>query len=66
MVVQPSADKHIGTVDTQLSAPFQRNVPKQKLFTPDLAAEHLLRVIDKLETRDSGGFFAWDGQAIEF
>ena len=57
---------HPGTVDTKLSAPFQRNVPQGKLFTPEIAATHLLRVIDGLQSRDSGGFFAWDGQAIDF
>jgi NAD(P)-dependent dehydrogenase (short-subunit alcohol dehydrogenase family) len=57
---------HPGTVDTKLSSPFQRNVPQGKLFTPEIAATHLLRVIDGLQSRDSGGFFAWDGQAIDF
>ena len=57
---------HPGTVDTNLSAPFQRNVPQENLFTPAVSASHLLRVIDKLDARDTGGFFAWDGQAIEF
>ncbi len=57
---------HPGTVDTALSAPFQRNVPEGKLFTPDFAAERLLAVIDGLTTADSGGFFAWDGEAIPY
>ena len=26
---------HPGTVDSQLSKPFQSNVPEKKLFTPD-------------------------------
>ncbi len=57
---------HPGTVDTNLSAPFQRNVPEGKLFTPQIAATQLLKVIDGLQSRDTGGFFAWDGQAIDF
>ena len=57
---------HPGTVDTGLSAPFQRNVPEGKLFMPETAAAQLLRVIDGLQSSASGGFFAWDGQAIEF
>jgi NAD(P)-dependent dehydrogenase (short-subunit alcohol dehydrogenase family) len=55
---------HPGTVDTRLSAPFQRGVPE--LFTPDTAARHLLGVLDRLTPADSGGLFAWDGQRIPF
>ena len=57
---------HPGTVDTSLSAPFQRGVPQAKLFTPATAAGHLLDVIDGLSPADSGGVFAWDGTAIPF
>ena len=57
---------HPGTVDTPLSAPFQKGVPVERLFTPDFAAERLLAVIDGLTPAHSGGFFAWDGQAIDF
>lgn len=57
---------HPGTVDTHLSAPFQRGVPEGKLFTPTYSVERLLNVIDNLQPADTGGFFAWDGQPIEF
>jgi len=57
---------HPGTVDTPLSAPFQRGVAPERLFTPDVAAERLLAVIDGLTPGDTGGFFAWDGQPIPF
>ena len=57
---------HPGTVDTRLSEPFQSRVKRGGLFIPGVAAGYLLDVIDKLEPRDSGGFFAWDGSAIEF
>ena len=57
---------HPGTVDTRLSAPFQRGVPEGKLFTPAYSVERLSAVIDGLGAADTGGFFAWDGQAIEF
>ena len=56
---------HPGTVDTALSAPFQSS-RRDGLFTPDESAAHLLRVIDGLGGEDSGGLFAWDGQAISF
>ena len=57
---------HPGTVDTRLSAPFQRGVPEGKLFTPAYSVERLLDVIDGLRPADTGGFFAWDGQPIEY
>ena len=57
---------HPGTVATGLSAPFQRGVPPERLFTPQRAAAHLLAVIERLTPADSGGFFAWDGQPIPF
>jgi NAD(P)-dependent dehydrogenase (short-subunit alcohol dehydrogenase family) len=57
---------HPGTVDTGMSRPFQAGVPADKLFTPAFAAQSLLGVIDGLTPADSGGLFAWDGQAIAF
>lgn len=57
---------HPGTVATRLSAPFQRGVAADRLFTPDVAAAALLDVIDRLTPAESGGFFAWDGTAIPF
>lgn len=55
---------HPGTVATDLSEPFQRGVPPERLFTPDVSAGHLLTVLDGLEPKNSGGVFAWDGQRI--
>ena len=55
---------HPGTVDTALSAPFQRGVPAGKLFAPDDAAARLLTVLDTLSPADSGRVFAWDGQEV--
>lgn len=55
---------HPGTTDTDLSRPFQANVPENKLFSTRFVARQLLDVIDQLDLDDSGGFFAWDGQAI--
>lgn len=55
---------HPGTVDTALSQPFQRGVSPERLFTPDLAAQHLLKVLDRLGPTDSGRCFAWDGSTV--
>lgn len=57
---------HPGTVDSRLSAPFQRGVAPDKLFTPDQAAGHLLRVIEGLNPADSGTLIGWDGTRIPF
>ena len=57
---------HPGTVDTQLSRPFSKRVDASNLFSPALAATQLLRVINGLEQKDSGGFFAYDGSPIDF
>ena len=57
---------HPGTVDTSLSSPFQGRVPEGKLFTPAYSVERLLDVLNGLDAGNSGGFFAWDGQAIDF
>lgn len=57
---------HPGTVDTALSQPFQANVAPGKLFSPEMSAGYLLRVIDGLTSGDSGGLFAWDGAPIPY
>lgn len=55
---------HPGTVDSDLSRPFQRNVPEGKLFSPDHSATMMLDVLLNLTAQDSGKCFAWDGQEI--
>ena len=55
---------HPGTVDSLLSKPFQKNIAKEKLFTAEKSAQKLIKVLKKLQTKDSGKCFAWDGQEI--
>jgi NAD(P)-dependent dehydrogenase (short-subunit alcohol dehydrogenase family) len=55
---------HPGTVATGMSAPFQRGVPINKLFSTDFAAQALLGVVDTLTPAQTGRFFAWDSQEI--
>ncbi|KAL4390817.1 hypothetical protein AHAS_Ahas03G0183000 [Arachis hypogaea] len=55
---------HPGTVDTDLSKPFQKNVPKEKLFSKEFSVQKLLSIIDNVKSNDNGKFFAWDGQEI--
>ena len=55
---------HPGTTDTALSKPFQRNVPKQQLFTPERSVNGMLNVLDGLEPSQTGQFFAFDGERL--
>lgn len=57
---------HPGTVDTDLSKPFQSNVPEGKLFTAEFSAGKLLGVVDRVDAKDTGSLFAWDGERIPF
>ncbi len=56
---------HPGTVDSQLSEPFQRNIKSEKLFTPEYSTKKMMSVIQELKINDSGNTFAWDGKKIE-
>jgi NAD(P)-dependent dehydrogenase (short-subunit alcohol dehydrogenase family) len=55
---------HPGTTDTDLSRPFQANVPAGKLSTPGRTVRRLLEIIDRLTPADTGRFLAWDGSGI--
>ncbi len=55
---------HPGTVATELSAPFRGRVAPARLFTPEVAAAHLLRVIEGLVPAHTGAQLAWDGSLI--
>ena len=55
---------HPGTVDTELSKPFQSGVNPDKLFSPSQSASRLLNVLDTIPPYQSGRLFAWDGQEI--
>ena len=55
---------HPGTVDSELSRPFQKNVPEGKLFSPEFSANALLDVIEGLQPDQSGQIFAWDGSVV--
>lgn len=55
---------HPGTTDTRLSAPFQGNVPPEKLFSVERTVNQLLAIIDSLSAADNGSFFSWDGSRL--
>ena len=55
---------HPGTVASPLSRPFRPDTTAEGVFQPEVSAGHLLRVLDALERKDTGGVFAWDGTRI--
>jgi len=52
---------HPGTVDSNLSKPFQGNVAEGKLFTPEFSTQKMFAVINNLEPKDSGKVFDFNG-----
>ena len=55
---------HPGTTDTELSKPFQTNVPEGKLFNADNVALDLLNLIANSTPSDSGQFWDYRGENI--
>ncbi|KAH9500920.1 hypothetical protein Btru_069210 [Bulinus truncatus] len=55
---------HPGTVDTDLSRPYHKNVPK--LFTVNQSVNLMLDVINSLSLEDSGKFFTYDRSVLPF
>lgn len=56
---------HPGTVESNLSKPFQARVSEGKLFSAEYSADKLLQVLDNLTINDTGKCFAWDGREIQ-
>lgn len=59
---------HPGTTDTNLSRPFQRNVPEGKLFTPEFVAEQLFQITNNgdLECNGEVAYLDWQGKKIDW
>ncbi len=55
---------HPGTTDTELSEPFQQNVPKTQLSTVGETVGLLLNVMSNLTPNDSGEFYSWNGDRL--
>lgn len=53
---------HPGTVDTGLSGPFAKS--GLNVQSPEQATANMLNVINGLDARQSGGFFAYDGEEL--
>ena len=57
---------HPGTTDTALSKPFQKNIPEDKLFTPDFVARQLLMLVAKTPIDGTLSYLDWDHQSIDW
>lgn len=55
---------HPGTNDSPLSKPFQNNVAPENLFDPAYTASCFVRLLTRLDTANSGEFWAWDETTI--
>jgi len=55
---------HPGTVDTDLSVPFQKNVSPEKLFSPTRSVSDMLDVVWNCSLEDTGKLYAYDGSII--
>ena len=53
-----------GTVDSELSAPFKRNVSNNKLFSAEYSVSQLIGVIERADESSSGNLISWDGEII--
>jgi NAD(P)-dependent dehydrogenase (short-subunit alcohol dehydrogenase family) len=57
---------HPGTTDTELSKPFQKNVPKDKLFTCEFVANQLLTIVENTTIDGEASFLDWQGKKIDW
>ncbi|MGL5198768.1 MAG: SDR family NAD(P)-dependent oxidoreductase, partial [Aeromonas veronii] len=55
-----------GTVDTQLSRPFHANVPAGNVQSPELVADHLINLMNRLQPDGELSFLDWQGKPIEW
>lgn len=55
---------HPGTTASPLSAPFTASLPPERLFSAEITADRLWRVIESLGPEDTGRFLHWDGSDL--
>lgn len=55
---------HPGTTDTELSAPFQQNLPAGQLQSPAATAKRLASVAAELTAEQTGFLLNWDGSSL--
>lgn len=57
---------HPGTTDTRLSKSFQKNVPENKLFTPQFVAVSLLEIVKDANVDGQPSYLDWQGKTISW
>ena len=57
---------HPGTVDTDLSRPYHKGVPADKLFSTEYCVNKLIEIINQLQFIQSGKYYSWDGNELPF
>ncbi|MCF5892457.1 SDR family NAD(P)-dependent oxidoreductase [Aeromonas veronii] len=57
---------HPGTVDTPLSRPFHANTPAGNVQSPELVADHLINLMNRLQPDGELSFLDWQGKPIEW
>ncbi|XP_077470149.1 C-signal isoform X1 [Stigmatopora argus] len=55
---------HPGTVDTNLSKPYHKNVPEGKLFSAECSVEYLMAIVEGLDVEKTGKAYNWDGTQL--
>ncbi|XP_024153852.1 C-factor [Oryzias melastigma] len=55
---------HPGTVNTDLSRPYHKNVPKDKLFSSEHSVNCLMSIINSLSIEKTGKAYSWDGAEL--
>lgn len=55
---------HPGTVNTDLSRPYHRNVPNDKLFSAEHSVNCLMGIINSLSIEKTGKAYNWDGTEL--
>jgi NAD(P)-dependent dehydrogenase (short-subunit alcohol dehydrogenase family) len=57
---------HPGTTDSPLSVPFQKNIPEDKLYSPQLTATRLADIAENLTADMNGKLINWDGKTLPY
>ncbi|XP_044229513.1 C-factor [Thunnus albacares] len=55
---------HPGTVNTDLSRPYHKNVPKDRLFSTEHSVNCLMSIIETLNIEKTGKAYNWDGTEL--
>lgn len=55
-----------GVVETDLSRPYHKSVPKDHLLSADKAAQMLMSIMDRTSNKETGYFYDVDGKILPF